>query len=90
VTFRDHRVFGIIGYTLVGLSILSFVALVILKAATGHSLDTYYSARLVQWTYGGALVTIVLGVVAAVVGGVLRLIDWYRQRSTGASFDGDS
>jgi hypothetical protein len=80
VTFRDHRVFGVIGYTLGGLSLLSFVTLVILKVATGHSLETYYSARLVQWTYGGALVTIVLGVVAAAVGGALRLIDWLRQR----------
>ena len=80
MAFRDHRVFGTVGYALVGLSILSFVLLVIVKVATGHSLDTYYSARLVQWTYSGALVTIVVGVLAGAVAGVLRFIDWYRQR----------
>ena len=80
MSFRDHRVFGVIGYTLVGLSIVSFVALVILKVATGHSLDTYYSGRLVQWSYGGVLITIIVGVAAGAVGGVLRFIGWYRRR----------
>ena len=80
MAFRDHKVFGTVGYALVGLAVLSFIVVVIVQVATGHSLDTYYSARLVQWTYSGALVTIVVGVLAGVVAGVLRFIDWYRQR----------
>ena len=79
MAFRDHRVLGTVGYALVALSILSFAAFVILKVTTGYSLDTYHSGRLVEWTYGGALVTIVVGVVAGLIGGVIRLVHWYRQ-----------
>ncbi len=74
MALKDHRVAGFIGIFLMGLSILSFVALVMLKVTTGHSLDTYYSASLVQWTYGGAMVTLVVGFLVFVVAGVLRLI----------------
>jgi hypothetical protein len=80
LTFRDHKVLGVVGYTLGGLALISFAAEVILKVLSGHSLDIYYSARLIQWTYGGALVTLVVGLVAAAVAGLLRLIYWYRQR----------
>jgi heme A synthase len=80
VGFRDHRVLGAVGYTLVGLAILSFVAGVIVKVAAGHSLDTYYSARLVQWTYSGALITIVVAALVGIVAVALRLVDWYRRR----------
>jgi hypothetical protein len=74
VSFRDHKVLGVVGYVLVGLAMFAFGALVILKVTIGHSMDTYYSGRLIQWTYGGACITLVIGLVAAVVAGVMRLV----------------
>jgi hypothetical protein len=80
VAFRDHKVFGTVGYALIGLSVVSFGAFATLKVFTRHSLQTYYSGTLIQWTYGGAFVAIVVGVLAALGGGVLRFISWYRRR----------
>jgi uncharacterized transporter YbjL len=79
VAFRDHRVLGTVGYALVTLGILSFVVRVINKVATGHSLEPDVSGRLTPWTYGGALVTIVALVLVGVIGGLIWLINRYRQ-----------
>ena len=74
MAFRDHKTLGIVGFVLTGLALLSFALRVTYKVATGHSLDTYYSATFVQWTYGGAFVMLVVGLVAAIVAGVMRLL----------------
>jgi hypothetical protein len=78
MAFRDHKVVGIIGYFLVGLSLLSFAARVTFKVATGHSLETYYSGTMIQWTYGAAFITLVVGVLAVVVAEEMRLIYLHR------------
>jgi hypothetical protein len=81
----DNRVFLAIGGTLAVLGLLSFVAVAILKVATGHSLDVYYTPRLGPVTYAAALATIVAVVATMVFVGALRFIDWYRQRRNMAS-----
>jgi len=80
MSFRDHRVLYVIGYTLSGLAVASFCLNVIFKVWSGHPLDTYHSVTLVQWTYGGALIVLVLAASMTAVGGCLRLLAWYRRR----------
>ena len=67
-----------VGYTLVALALLAFASRVILKINAGQSLETYHSGKLVQWTYGGALVALVALIGAAVVAIAIRCVSSFR------------
>lgn len=60
---------------------VAFALEVIQKVVSGHGLDTYRSARLVEWTYLGALVTLAALAVAGCIGLLIRafgLLDRWR------------
>ena len=79
----DRKLFLVIGSALVVFVFLSFVALAIIKVATGHSLDVlYYSPRGQPVPIIAALIAALVLVVAVISAGVLRFIVWYRQRRT--------
>jgi uncharacterized membrane protein len=85
----DNRVFLAVGAVLSVLGLLSFVAVVILKVATGHSLDVYYTARLGPVTYVAALAAFAVVVAAIVFTGALQFINWHRRRRNAASLNRD-
>ena len=60
MSLRENRAFRTIGYVLFALAILGFTLHVVFKVLTGDSLEPYRSGTLVQWTYGGALVVLLI------------------------------
>ena len=84
----DNRIFLAIGGALGVLGSLSFVAVAILKVATGHSLDFYYTPRFAV-PYVAGLATVVVAVLALAVAGALRFIDWYARGRSEASLNRD-
>lgn len=83
MTLRKSRTFRAIGFTLFGLAMFSAVAHIVQKALTGGWNESYRSANLNPWTYGGA--AIVLGFIALVglVGLFFFLQRWRQQRKSG-------
>jgi hypothetical protein len=76
----ERKALFVIGGSLVVFGVLSFVGVVILRVATGHSLDVlYYTPRLQPVTAISALVAALALAVAIVFLGALRLTYWYRQ-----------
>jgi hypothetical protein len=88
VILSDNRIFLAIGGALGALGLLSFVAVVILKVATGHALEFYYTPRFAV-PYVAALATMVVAVAAMAFAGALRFIDWYARRRNEASLNPD-
>jgi hypothetical protein len=76
----DSKIFFATGAALVGVGLLSFVGVVILKVATGHSLAAYNFINVVPVTYVATFATILFALGVMIFAGALRLIDWYRQR----------
>jgi hypothetical protein len=74
VTTRGKSLLGAVGCGLAALALLSFVLRVTQKVFSGHALDTYYSAKLIQWNYGSSFITILLVVMAGLVVGTIKLI----------------
>jgi hypothetical protein len=85
----DRKVFIAVGGAPGVMGLLSFVAVTIIKVVTSHPLDMYYTPRLGPVPFVAALGTLVVAVAAMTFAGALRLINWYRQRRTAASRDGD-
>jgi hypothetical protein len=81
----NGRVFLAVGGTLGVLFLLSFTAVAVLKVATGHSLDVYYTPWLGPVPVVVALAAVVFAVAAMTFAWALRLIDWYSQRRKGGS-----
>ena len=64
---KKSLAFRVIGFSLVALAFLSFAADVAFRALHGGWNETYYSAKLVSWTYGGAFIVLcALGLVVLV------------------------
>jgi hypothetical protein len=80
MALRSKVVFRAVGYALVAIAILGFTLRLISKVATGHSLETYRSGTLVQWSYGAALVALVVLAFAVIVALSIRGISWLRTR----------
>jgi hypothetical protein len=77
----ERRVFLAIGGILLTLGLASFLAVGILRFLTGHTLDVYYTPRLGPVPFVVGIATILAILVVVIVVGVLRLIQWYRQRA---------
>ena len=73
MALRGKVVLQAVGYTLVGLTFLGFALKVTLKVLDGKSLETYRSAKMIQWSYGAALVAIIALVLAAIVAAIMRV-----------------
>jgi hypothetical protein len=86
----DNKVFLAAGGLLGGLGILSFATFVFLKVVTGHSLDLYYTARLIPVTYVAAFATILITVALLLFIAALRFITWSRQRRGASTLDRDT
>jgi hypothetical protein len=65
-----------IGLILGVLGILTFTVSIFKKVQSGHGLDTYWTAAGVEFTYSGALILLVLIVMALIAGFIIR----YRKR----------
>lgn len=62
-------------------AVAPFALEVIQKVASGHGLETYRSARLIEWTYLSAFVTLAALAVAGCIGLLIRafgLLDRWR------------
>jgi hypothetical protein len=57
------------------------ISVAIDKVASGNGLETYRTVWLVEFNYIGVLVLFAAVVVALLVGGGLRLHDWWQWRS---------
>jgi len=79
MTLRKSKVFRAIGYTLAGLAVFTAIAHVAQRALFGGWNDTYRSAKLVPWTYGGAFIVLC----AAAVVGLIWLCLYVRRRWSG-------
>ena len=67
---RHKKVMLVIGGIGFVLAFTSFFLHVLERVMSGHGLDTYHSAKLVEWNYIGALITcIALAVVFVVIAG---------------------
>jgi len=80
VTGRGKFIFGVVGYGLVALAFLAFAAHVTQKVLSGGALDSYYSAKLIQWNYGSSFITLVLVLIAMLVVGAIKLVRWVKLR----------
>ncbi len=77
MALRNSKVFLAIAWSLVALSLASFVLRVILMVSKGHGGDGYQSGRGIPWTYSSVLVVAVA--IVLVIGGVGWI--WRRIRS---------
>jgi len=68
MALRESKIFRGIGYGLVSVAVLSAVAHIVQIALSGGWNESYRSAKLIRWTYGGAMVVVVFGVVVGLVG----------------------
>jgi hypothetical protein len=80
VSPRSKTIFRVAGFSLGATAILGFALELILKVRDGHSLETYRSGNLVEWSYGAALVTLIVLGAAALVAGLVRVAGWMRAR----------
>ena len=80
MALRNKRAFRITGYALAGLVFVAFALRVLQKVLAGEWLDEYSSATLIRWNYGSAFVFLVFVLLAALVGGCIRLAYWLRER----------
>ena len=72
--------FRVIGIPLAVISVLSGVLALILKVREGRALDTYHSAKMVEWSYGAAVTTIAVLVAAMLVAWSIRFALRWRER----------
>jgi len=91
MSLRKRKAFRAIGYGLAGLAIVSWITNVARRALTGGWHDSYVSAKLIPWTFGGAFILIC----AAALVGLLALLlyvqrRWRARKETGSarSIDG--
>jgi hypothetical protein len=77
---RSKIIFRVAGFSLGAIAILGFALELILKVRDGHSLETYRSGNLVEWSYGAALVTLIVLAATALVAGLVRVAGRMRER----------
>ena len=80
MALRKSKTFVVLAYGLAALSLLSAFAQIAHRALSGGWNDTYVSARLVSWTYGGAFVVICGVALLGVVGALLHIQRRWRNR----------
>ena len=67
MALRDSKLFRAVGYTMFGLSLPSFVLVVVVRVAGGHGAETYHGGRGLPIANIAALVTIVAIVMVLVI-----------------------
>ena len=60
MSLRESKVFRAVGYSCFALAIAGFALHVLHKVLTGNAHETYRSGTLIQWTYGGALIVLII------------------------------
>ena len=76
MTARINKRLRVTGYVVVGLALAGFALRVLFKVVSGDSLETYRSATLVQWTYGGALIVLAILAIFGLIGLAAK---WYER-----------
>lgn len=78
MTLRISKRLRVAGYVLVALGIAGFALRVLLEVLSGNSLGTYRSGTLVQWTYSGALIVLIVMALLGIVGLIAKLYErWW-------------
>jgi hypothetical protein len=80
MSLRKSKIFVVLAYGLAGLALLSAFGQIAHRALTGGWNETYVSARLVSWSYGGAFVVVCGVALVCVVGGLLHIQQRWRNR----------
>ena len=80
MALRKNKTFVVMAYGLAALSLLSAVAHIAHKALTGGWNDTYVSAKLVSWSYGGAYIMICCVALVGIAGLLLHIRRRWRSR----------
>jgi hypothetical protein len=79
-----------IGFVLLGIAsfggLLAMVLIGVEKVRTGHGLDTYRTAWLVEFNWIGFLVLLAATVVALLAGAYLRYLEWREIRQLQARY----
>ena len=78
MALRISKRLRVIGYVFVGLAIVGFAVRVLFEVLSGNSLGTYRSVTLVQWTYSGALIVLIMVALVGIVGLVAKLYERWR------------
>jgi hypothetical protein len=80
MALRKNKTFVVVAYGLAALSLLSALAHIAHRALTGGWNDTYVSAKLVSWSYGGAFIVICGVALVGIVGLLLHIQPRWRSR----------
>lgn len=81
MALRKSKTFVVVAYGLVALSLLSGFAHIAYKALSGGWNETYVSAKLVGWSYGGAFIVICGAALVGIIGLVLHIQRHWRNRN---------
>jgi hypothetical protein len=76
--YRLGKPFRVTGYVLSALAFAGFAVKLLFEVLSGNSAETYRSVALVEWTYGGALIVLVLLGLLAFVGLALKIYERWR------------
>lgn len=80
MALRKNKTFVVVAYGLAALSLLSAFAHIAHRALAGGWNDTYVSAKLVSWSYGGAFIVICGVALVGIVGLLLHIQRRWRSR----------
>ena len=80
MALRKNKTFVVVAYGLVALSLLSAFAHIARKALSGGWNETYVSAKLVGWSYGGAFIVVCGVAVVGIIGLLLHIHRHWRNR----------
>jgi hypothetical protein len=87
---RGNLRFKWIGFILLGIAsfagLLAMVLIGVEKVRTGHGLDTYRTAWLVEFNWIGFLVLLAVTVVALLAGAYFRYLEWREIRQLQARY----
>ena len=76
MALRNSKLFLVIAWSLIAMSIASFVLRVVIMVLKGHGSDVYRNAKAIPLSYGSALVVIVAVVIVLLIG----LVGWIWRR----------
>jgi hypothetical protein len=81
MALRKSKTFVVLAYGLTALSLLSALAHIAHRALSGGWNETYVSAKLVSWSYGGAFIVVCGVALVGVAGFLLHIQRRWRNRN---------
>jgi hypothetical protein len=81
MALRKNKTFVVVAYGMAALSLLSALAHIAHRALGGGWNDTYVSAKLIRWSYGGAFIVVCGMALVGIVGLLLHIQRRWAARS---------